>query len=84
MKHQYLMTTKCASKKPLGEMKRIVSSPEQLNFKPGTTDHKIIILNIRTFTPMESGNLIPLADSTEGWDPSVNVQCTEPQLLSNI
>lgn len=78
------MTTKCASKKPLREMKRIVSSPELLNFKLGTSDHRIIILSIRTFTPMESGNLIPPADSTEGWDPSVNVQCTEPRLLSNI
>lgn len=78
MKCQYLMTTKCASKKPFREMKRrILSSPELLNFKLGTTVHKIIILNTRMFTLMESGNLIFLADSTGGWDPTVNVQYTE-------
>lgn len=29
------------------------------------------------FTLMEGGNLIFLADSTGGWDPTVNVQYTE-------
>lgn len=58
-------------------MKRRISSPELLNFKLGTTVHKIIILNTRVFTLMESGNLILLADSTGGWDPTVNVQYTE-------
>jgi len=36
------------------------------------------------FTPVESGNLILLADGIEGWDPTVNVQYTELQLLSKI
>lgn len=72
------MTTKCASKKPFREMKRrISSSSELLNVKLGTTVHKILILSTRMFTLMESGNLILLADSTEDWDPTVNVQYTE-------
>lgn len=84
MKCQYLMTTKCASKKSFREMKRrILLSPELLNFKLGTTVHKIIILNTRMFTLMKSDNLILLASSTGGWDPTVNVQYTELQLLSN-
>lgn len=78
MKCQYLMTTKCVSKKPFREMKRrILSSLELLSFKLRTTVHKIIILNTRMFTLMEGGNLIFLADSTGGWDPTVNVQYTE-------
>lgn len=36
------------------------------------------------FTPVESGNTIPPTDGIEGWDPTVNVQHTELQLLSNI
>lgn len=36
------------------------------------------------FTPVESGNMIPLTDGIKGWDPTVNVQHTELQLLSNI
>lgn len=84
MKCQYLMTTKCASKKSFREMKRrILLSPELLNFKLGTTVHKIVILNTRMFTLVESGNLILLAGSTGGWDPTVNVQYTELWLLSN-
>lgn len=72
------MTTKCASRKPFREMKRrILSSPELLNFKLGTTVHKIIILNTGVLTLTESGNLILLADCTGGWDPTVNVQYTE-------
>ena len=78
MKCQYLMTTKCASKKPFREMKRrILSSPELPNFELGQTVHKLIILNSRMFTLMESGNLILLAESTGGWYPTVNVQYIE-------
>lgn len=57
--------------------RRILWSPEQLNFKLETTVHKIILLNTRVFALMGSGNLAFLADSTGGWDPTVNVQYTE-------
>lgn len=57
--------------------RRILSSPELLNFKLGTTFYKIVVLNTRMLTQMESGNLILLAESTEGWDPTVNVKYTE-------